>query len=85
MIIGSTFYPLKDIHKGIWRSPDGVTFNQIDHPLMYRRHKSVVMDVSSYRGANIDSDHYLVIAHLRAQLSYVKKVTGFRTSKYNIS
>jgi hypothetical protein len=29
MIIGSTFYPLKDIHRSTCRSPDGVTFNQI--------------------------------------------------------
>jgi hypothetical protein len=85
IIIGSTFYPLKDIHKSTWRSPDGVTFNQTDHLLMYRRYKSVLTNVTSYRGANIDSDHYLVIARLRGQLSYVKKVTGFRTSKYNIS
>ena len=43
------------------------------------------MDVSWYRGANIDSDHHLVIAHLGARISNVKKVTGFRTSKYNVS
>jgi hypothetical protein len=85
MIIGSTSYPLKDIHKSTWRSPDGVTFNQKDHLLMYRRHKSILMDVRSYRGANIDSRHYLVVARLRAQISNVKKVTGIRTSKYNIS
>ena len=85
VIMGSTFYPLKVIHKSTWRSPDGVTFNQIDHLLMYRRHKFILMDVRSYRGANIDSDHYLVIAVLRAQISNVKKVTGIRTSKYNVS
>ena len=85
IIIGSTFYLLKDIHKSTWKSPDGVTFNQIDHLLMYRRHKSILMDVRSYRGANIDSDHYLVIAYLRAQISHVKKLTGIRTSKYYIS
>ena len=38
------------------------------------------MDVRSYRGANIDSDHYLVIAHLRARISNVNKVTGTRNS-----
>jgi hypothetical protein len=29
------------------------------------------------------SSHYLVIAHLRARISNVKKVTGIRTSKYS--
>jgi len=43
------------------------------------------MDVRSYQGANIDSDHCLVIACLRAQTSNVKQVTGIRTSKYNVS
>ena len=41
------------------------------------------MDVRSYWGANINSYHYLVIDHLRTQISNVKKVTGIRTSKYN--
>ena len=85
MIIGSTFYPHIDIHKSTWRSPDGVTFNQIDHLLIDRRHKSNLMDVRSYRGSNIDSDHYLVIACLRAQISNIKQVTGIRTSKYHVS
>jgi hypothetical protein len=35
--------------------------------------------------ANIDSDHYMVIAHPRAQISNVMKVTSIRTTKYNIS
>jgi hypothetical protein len=29
MITGSTFYPRKDFRKSTWRSPDGVTLNQI--------------------------------------------------------
>jgi hypothetical protein len=43
------------------------------------------MDIRSYRGSNIDSEHYLVIACLRAQISNVKQVTGIRTSKYSVS
>jgi len=43
------------------------------------------MDVRSYRGAIIDSDHYLLIARLRAQISNVKQVTGIRTSKKSVS
>jgi len=31
MIVGSSFYPHKNIHNSTWRSPDGVTFNQTDH------------------------------------------------------
>jgi len=44
------------------------------------------MDVRSRLGANIDSNHYLVIAHVTAHISKVKKITGAaRTSKYNVS
>jgi len=85
MIIGSTFHPHKDIHKITWRSSDGVTFSQIDHLLIDRRHKSNLMDVRSYRGANIDSDHYLVTVRLRARISNHKQVIGIRTIKYNVS
>jgi len=60
--------------------PDNVRFNQIDHLSIDRRHKCNLTDVRSYRGANIDSDHYLVIAHLRARISNVNKVTGARNS-----
>ena len=43
------------------------------------------MDVRSCLGADIDSNHYLSIACVRARISNVKKVTGIRTSKYNVS
>ena len=43
------------------------------------------MDVRSYRGANINSEHDLVIDRLRARISNVKQVTCIRTSKYNVS
>ena len=85
MIIGSTFHLHRDIHKITWRSLDGVTFNQIDQLLFDRRHKSNLMDVRSYRSANIESNRSLVTVRLRARISNVKQVNGIRTSKYNVS
>jgi hypothetical protein len=72
MIKGLSFYPHKDIHTSTWTSPDGLTFKQINHLLTDRRHKSNLMDVRSFPDTNNDSDHYLVIAHLRARISHVK-------------
>jgi hypothetical protein len=43
-------------------------FNQIDHCLIDGRHFFDVIDVMAWRGANIDSDHMLVVIKLRARI-----------------
>jgi hypothetical protein len=67
MAIKSTFMH-KPIHLQTWHSPDGHTFNQIDHCLIDGRRFSDVIDVMARRGANIDSDHMLVVIKLRARI-----------------
>ena len=57
MVVASTLFNLKDIHKMTWRSSDGQSFNQVDHLLIDARYASNVIDVRTLRGANIDSDH----------------------------
>ncbi|EDS40775.1 conserved hypothetical protein [Culex quinquefasciatus] len=71
MVVRSTFFPRKDIHKATWVSPNGRTKNQIDHVLIDGRFFSYITNVRTYRGANIDSDHYLVGACMRSKLSTV--------------
>jgi hypothetical protein len=49
------------------------THNQIDHILVDRRRHSNVLDVRSFRAADCDSDHYLVVAKVMERLSVNKQ------------
>lgn len=84
MSIVSTYFQHRRIHKMTWRSPDGVTYNQIDHVLIDIRHATDVMDVRSFRGANMDSDHYLVGTRLRARICNIRKEKSGETKRYNL-
>jgi hypothetical protein len=68
MAIKSTYFMHKRIHLQTWHSPDGHTFNQIDHCLIDGSHFSEIIDVVARRGANIDSDHMLVGIKLRTRI-----------------
>lgn len=83
MIISSTKFPHKEVHKETWTSPDGHTKNQIDHVLTEARHASDVMDVRSYRGADAESDHYLVIVPYRQKLAKSSRDTMERMALFN--
>ena len=41
------------------------------------------MDVRTFRGANIDSDHYLLISKIRSRISNARKMCGCCTRKFN--
>jgi endonuclease/exonuclease/phosphatase family metal-dependent hydrolase len=65
MVVSSTCFPHKEIHKQAWNSPDRKTNNQTDHILINKRNASSMLDVKSCRGASSDSDHYLVRGRYR--------------------
>ncbi|XP_018337473.1 PREDICTED: uncharacterized protein LOC108745675 [Trachymyrmex septentrionalis] len=85
LIVKSTYFKHKNIHKQTWISPDGGTRNQIDHVLADKRRHTNVLDVRSYRGADCDSDHLFVIAKIRERLS-LNKTNGqlFGTKRLNV-
>jgi hypothetical protein len=49
-------------------SPEENTHNQIDHVLTDRRRYSNILDVRYFRGAECDTDHYLVVAKVTERL-----------------
>jgi len=75
LVVKSTMFPHRNIHKYTRTSPDGKTHNQIDQVLIDRRWHSSVLDVRSFRGADFDTDHYLVIAKVRERIAAGKQAT----------
>ena len=70
LVIGGTIFLHKEIHKGLWRSPDGYTVkvNQIDHICISKQHKACLLNVRSLRGADIGlTDRYLVRSKVRVK------------------
>jgi hypothetical protein len=68
-----TTFAHRDIHKHAWTFPDGVTHNQIDHVLIDKRRHSNILDVCSFKGADCDTDHYLLLTKLRERISVSKR------------
>ena len=58
-----------------WTPPDGKSHHQFDHILIDRRRQSSVLDVCSFRGADCDSDHYLVVENIREILEVNKQAS----------
>ena len=69
MIIGGSVFPHKDLHKSTWVAPNNRAFNQIDHIAISKKWRRSLLDVRSYRGADVASDHYLVVAQLKLKLA----------------
>ncbi|KAL9976159.1 hypothetical protein ACROYT_G013418 [Oculina patagonica] len=86
MAITTTMFPHKDIHKYTWTSPDGRTRNQIDHIAVNGIFKRSVQDFRAFRGADVGSDHNLVVGNIRLKLSGVVRKQGKLTArKYELS
>jgi hypothetical protein len=66
-------------------SPDGNTHNQIDHTLVDRRRHLNVLHVQSFRAADCDGDHYLVVAKVRERLAVNKQRSQrFDMERFNL-
>ena len=84
MVISSTFFRRKEIHKATWVHTDGVTMHQIDHIAIDKRHASSILDVRTMRGAEVGSDHFLVRAKFRAKISHRSLRTPNTSKRHHI-
>ena len=77
LVIGGTVFPHGKINKVTWRSPDMITENHIDHIAISRRWRRTLQDVRACRGADVGSDHTLVVCKLRIKIARNKE-TGLQ-------
>jgi hypothetical protein len=85
LVIGGMIFPHKDCHKMTWVSPDHKTENQIDHVAIGRKWRRSLLDVRNKRGADIGSDHHLVMAKLKLKIQASKQRAQHPRKRYNIS
>ena len=80
--IGNKYFKHKLIHKKTWQSPNGIVENEKDYICINQGLRSALCDVRLYRGADIGSDHQLVIVTLKLKF---KKILKPKVDKpYNI-
>jgi hypothetical protein len=83
LVVKSTRYPHQNIRKCTWTSTDGKT--QPDHILIDRRWHSSILDMRSFKGADCDTDHYLVVAEVRESLAVSKQAAQkFDEERFNL-
>jgi hypothetical protein len=73
LIVKSTMFQHRNIHKCTWTSPDGNTHNQIDHILIDGQSHSSILDFRSNRTADCDVGHHLVVAKVRERTAVKKQ------------
>ena len=85
LVIGGTLFPHKDCHKVTWVSPDHRTENQIDHVAISRKWRHSLQDVRNKRGADVGTDHHLVMARLKFKISVATRRFQRRSRLYDVA
>lgn len=82
LVITTTLFPHKDIHKQSLVTPDARTRNQIEH--VCGKFRRSVLANRAFCGAYAKSDHRLVIAKIKLQLCRSGKKVNI-LKKYNMA
>ncbi|VDP56290.1 unnamed protein product [Schistosoma margrebowiei] len=84
LVIGGTIFPHERIHKATCISPDHTTENQIDRICINKKLRRTMEEVRTRRGADIASDHHLVVSNskLKLNMNWTKTPHGFNTDLF---
>jgi hypothetical protein len=83
LVVKSTMFPRRNIQKYKWTFPDRNNHNLIDHILIDRRHSSI-LDVRSFREADCDTVHCLVVPKVRERLTVSNRPAyEFHVERFN--
>ncbi|XP_062602943.1 craniofacial development protein 2-like [Saccostrea cucullata] len=83
VVVCNTIFAHKDNQKYTWISPDKRTKNQVDYIMINKKWRRSVIDARTYRGADINSDHILLLAKIQLKLRAERKVQGLRKLAVN--
>jgi hypothetical protein len=84
LVIGGSLFIHKKCHKVTWVSPDHSTENQIDHIVISRKLRTALTNVGNRRGADVGSDHHLVVADFQLKIMAARKRFETRGRRFNI-
>ena len=79
LVIGGSIFPHTRIHKATWISPNHVTENQIDHICISCKFRTSWRDVRVMRGADVSSDHHLLMTTVKLHLKRFTTANCTRT------
>jgi hypothetical protein len=66
-----------------WKIPGTNDTNQIDHILVSKRWATDIENIRAYRGANSDSDHFLVGARLKQKIALITRNSTENHKRWN--
>ncbi len=72
LFICNTIFKQKPNRKWTWESPDGMHKNMIDLIIVQKRWKTSVINCRTFQGADISSDHSLVLCNIKLRLKNVQ-------------
>jgi hypothetical protein len=82
-VIAGSIFPHRRIHKATWTSPDGRTENQIDHICISRKWRRSLRDTRAMRGADVASDHHLLLGKVMIKLKSFRDTSDRPHFKFN--